>query len=160
MIFTAGFALWTAGDDYLLVQTLLGRTLPTLSAMDGLYFGGYALMAAGLMLLSTSRGREGTDMLVDAALVTVGISALVWTTFIDRLGGGASATLLERAVSAAYPGLDILLLALVVRLVIRTRRPCLIRHWLQRPTGHSGQELLCGTPWPECEKSAESVRLP
>jgi diguanylate cyclase (GGDEF)-like protein/PAS domain S-box-containing protein len=120
-IFTAGFALWTAGDDYFLVQTLLGRTMPTLSPMDALYFGGYALMAAGLMLLSTSRGREGADTLLDAALVTVGISTLVWTTFIDRLGGDASASTLERTVSAAYPGLDILLLALVVRLVIRTR---------------------------------------
>jgi diguanylate cyclase (GGDEF)-like protein/PAS domain S-box-containing protein len=120
-IFTAGFALWTAGDDYFLVQTLLGRTMPTLSAMDAFYFGGYALMAAGLMLLSTSRGREGADTLLDAALVTVGISTLVWTTFIDRLGGDASASTLERTVSAAYPGLDILLLALVVRLVIRTR---------------------------------------
>jgi diguanylate cyclase (GGDEF)-like protein/PAS domain S-box-containing protein len=121
VIFAAGFGLWTAGDDYFLAMTLLGRTMPTFSAMDGLYFGGYAAMAIGLMLLSTSRGREGGDMLLDAAVVTIGVSTLVWTTFIDTLGQAASASLLDRAVSAAYPGLDIALLALVVRLVLRTR---------------------------------------
>jgi diguanylate cyclase (GGDEF)-like protein/PAS domain S-box-containing protein len=121
VIFALGFGLWTAGDDYFLVMTLLGRALPAFSAMDALYFGGYALMAVGLMLLSTSRGREGADMLLDAAVVTVGVSTLVWTTFIDTLGQGAAASLLERIVSAAYPGLDIALLALVVRLVLRTR---------------------------------------
>lgn len=122
LLFAGGFALWNAGDLYYTVdETWVGNAAAFVSPADGLYFAGYALMAAGLVALVPGWRRVAWDTFLDSALVSTGVALLAWALFIDPYAHDETLTPAEQAVSAAYPVLDMLLLALLVRVAVRTR---------------------------------------
>ncbi len=89
------------------------------SAADGLYIAYYPLQAAGLLLLIRSRtpGRDSASLL-DAAIIAVGLGLLSWVYLIEPYTHYTDESHLTRLVSMAYPAMDVLLLAVAVRLVI------------------------------------------
>src|SRR6476659_5580225 len=84
---------------------------PVPSAADWFYLAGYPLLAVGLAyLVFHAGGLHRFAALVEAAIVTVAFALFQWVFVVDRIVDGAGSTA-ERAVAAAYPSMDVLLLA-------------------------------------------------
>jgi PAS domain S-box-containing protein len=120
LAFVLGDIVW---DVYELV---LEREVPFPSYADVLYLAGYPLMAAGLVLIILRGGRlgdraNGRGQLIDSLIIATGIGMPYWVILITPSFGGSDVPALERLVSAAYPLLDLLLLAVVVRLIMGSR---------------------------------------
>jgi signal transduction histidine kinase len=95
------------------------------SIADVFYLAAYPFLMAGLLRLIRSRS-PGADRasLLDALVVTVGLGVVSWVFLVGPLAHSPDLTLAERVVSMAYPIMDVLLLATVVRLVVdRGPRP-------------------------------------
>ncbi|MCI2237209.1 GGDEF domain-containing protein [Paenibacillus sp. TRM 82003] len=114
----AGVASWGLGDLTwdVVADVLHGDPFP--SAADVFYLLAYPLLAAGLWRFVRARtdGRD-RDGLIDSAVFTVGVGLLMWVFLVQPALGDTGATPLARVVAAAYPVGDVLLLALLVRLL-------------------------------------------
>ena len=107
LLFAAGNLLFALGD---VVFNQLSNP-PTPSAADWLYLAGYPALAAGLvLLLIRGGGHHRVSALGEAAIVTFAFALFQWVWIVDGIidGGGSTAS---RAVSAAYPMMDVVLLA-------------------------------------------------
>lgn len=91
------------------------REEPYPSFADVFYLSSYPLTLIGLLLLV--RGRRGRLAgLIDAAIVSTGLSLVFWVFVLHPIAAESASTL-EGIVSIAYPALDLLLLALLTRLL-------------------------------------------
>jgi diguanylate cyclase (GGDEF)-like protein/PAS domain S-box-containing protein len=118
-LITGGLVLLVTGD---IVFDLVTRALGQDSGYpfaDILYLGAYPLLACGLVLVSTRRFRR--DIWVDSLIVAVAASAATWQWVIEPLLD-SSLPLGERLVAAAYPVLDIVLLATILHAVFSIPR--------------------------------------
>jgi signal transduction histidine kinase len=107
LLFAAGNLLFAVGD---VVFNQLSNP-PTPSAADWFYLAGYPALAAGLvLLLIRGGGHHRTAALGEAAIVTFAFALFQWVWIVDGIldGGGSTAS---RAVTAAYPMMDVVLLA-------------------------------------------------
>jgi signal transduction histidine kinase len=78
---------------------------------DWFYLAGYPLLAAGLAyLIFHAGGHHRFAALVEATIVTVAFALFQWVFVVDRIVDGAG-SVGERAINAAYPSMDVLLLA-------------------------------------------------
>lgn len=114
-----GQLLWVAADALYSWYDVVAQVAPYPSPADGLYLAAYPVIAAGFMLLIRSR-RQGTDLagLIDSSIVTVGLALVSWVVLAGPVALAADTPVLDRLVGAAYPACDILLLAMLVRLVV------------------------------------------
>jgi diguanylate cyclase (GGDEF)-like protein len=117
-LLVAGQALSVLGDATWTYFVQFRHEEPYPSIADAVYLAGYPLMAAGLLILIRSRaaGRD-RDGLIDASMATVGLALLTWVLVIRPLTTDASLALSELSVSLSYPLVDVLLLAMVFRLL-------------------------------------------
>jgi diguanylate cyclase (GGDEF)-like protein len=112
----AGQSLSVLGDLMFDYYEAIGVD-PYPSVADGLYLSGYPVMGVGLVLLVRSRTRDGDRSgLIDASVVATGVTLLAWVYVIEPLARDADLTFAERAFSVAYPGCDVLLLVIMIRL--------------------------------------------
>ncbi len=113
-LFIVAQVVFVGGDFFYYTFDL---TLPT--PADGLYLSYYPLQVVGLLLLIRSRtpGKDRAGLL-DALIITVGFALLSWVYLIAPYTHHAGDSYLSRFVSMAYPTMDVLLLAVAVRLVI------------------------------------------
>jgi diguanylate cyclase (GGDEF)-like protein/PAS domain S-box-containing protein len=113
LAFAAGLALFTFGD-------VAYDTMPSdgPGPADALYLAGYVVLAAGALQLVRRRTPKG-DLLsvIDGVMVALGVGAVSWTVLGESFDG-RGLDLLEQLVPIAYPALDLLLLAVLVRLVL------------------------------------------
>jgi hypothetical protein len=117
--FAAGQLLNVVGT---LAEAILGRVLHLEtwpSVADILWLGLYPCLVIGLFLLIRRR-TQGHDWgsLVDATTVTTGLGLLSWVFLIRPVADDSSLSLVARVVSVAYPVGDILVLAMVTRLLV------------------------------------------
>jgi signal transduction histidine kinase len=119
VLFAAGLFTFTVGDMMWTYYEVVRETAPWPSAADVFYLAGYPLFCAGLMMLIRSRRIRGRDRgaLIDAIIVTTSLGVLSWIFLIAPYANDPSLSLLERVVSVAYPLMDVLLLAVAVRLM-------------------------------------------
>jgi diguanylate cyclase (GGDEF)-like protein len=117
--FAIGIALNTTG---ILVEAITDRVLhiePFPSAADAFYLGIYPALAVGLALLIRRRSaRRDWAALVDATTISTGLGLLSWVFLIDPTNGDTSLSVFGHVVSVAYPVGDVLLLAMMVRLLL------------------------------------------
>lgn len=107
--------LFALGNLFFAVADIIFNIIvnpPVPSVADAFYLAGYPLLVLGLLLLLFAvGGHRRVAALGDAAIVTAGFVLLQWVFvldgIVDRPGLGAA----ERAVAAAYPLMDIVLLA-------------------------------------------------
>ena len=118
----AGTAAFIGGDTaYDLLTSRLGEA-PFPSFADVLYLATYPLFACGLMLMLRARSRDhDRDALLDALVVTISVGLLVWVFLVSPYVQDQSLSILEKAFSIAYPLGDVLLLAVLARLLIGQR---------------------------------------
>ncbi|HEX3327293.1 MAG TPA: EAL domain-containing protein [Actinomycetota bacterium] len=118
--FALGQAMWVVGDSiFSYYATFLHRALPFPSIADVLYIGAYPVFI--LVLLSLVRSRQGGKdirSLMDATIIATGLGLLSWVFLTKPLLNDDSLNLLQRTTSVLLPVMDILVLALIARLLV------------------------------------------
>ena len=103
--------------------------------------GGYAMLTR-----SRSPGRDRAS-LIDATVISTGVGMLAWVFLASPYSADASLPMVERVLSMLYVVLDVLILALVIRLAIgggdRSRAYLLMTTgWLVLVAADAGRALL------------------
>lgn len=116
----AGTATFIAGDTvYDVLTGPMGLQDPFPSAADVLYLCTYPLFASGLLLFVRARTRDhDRQALIDALIITIGVGLLIWVSLASPYARDGTMTLVEKGFSIAYPLGDVLLLAVLARLLI------------------------------------------
>ncbi|WP_225859344.1 aminotransferase class I/II-fold pyridoxal phosphate-dependent enzyme [Streptomyces albicerus] len=118
-LLAAGLLTFAAGDTYYNVsEQYFDASNPFPSPADACYLATYPLFAAGLFGLVRYRW-TGRDLpsLLDALIVTAGLALPVWVFLVQPLTRLEGLTWQQRAISIAYPLGDVLVLALLARLL-------------------------------------------
>ncbi|HET7270714.1 MAG TPA: hypothetical protein VFI90_06460, partial [Rubrobacter sp.] len=123
-LFTCGLLLFVLGIvTYVYYEATLGKT-PFPSVADVFFIASYPCAASALLLFQSRRLVRDRASTIDPIIVTVAVGMLAWVFLIEPYTTDPSLTLLQRLVSMAYPLMDVLLLAVVVRmLLVRGERP-------------------------------------
>jgi diguanylate cyclase len=126
-LFAAGQASFLTADlIYYLGERSLGDAMPFPGPADLFYLAMYPLVMAGLVLL-TRRMLPGRDLasVIDAGVIAIAVFVLSWLLIMDTYIVDEGLSLPARLISLAYPVMDVLLVAVSVRLVAvaRTRAP-------------------------------------
>ena len=118
LILAAAQAMYSIGDTiYFVLHSVQGRDeFPDLA--DAFYLLQYPLICWALIVFIHRRtpGRD-TVTLIDAAVLAVAAGLLAWVYLISPLAGTDDSTL-AKAVSVAYPTMDLLVLAVALRLML------------------------------------------
>ncbi|MFC8513161.1 aminotransferase class I/II-fold pyridoxal phosphate-dependent enzyme [Streptomyces sp. NPDC057257] len=118
-VLAAGLVTFVAGDTYYnVVEQYFHASNPFPSPSDALYLANYVLFAVGLSGLVRYRW-TGHDLpsLLDALIFTAGLALPVWVYLVQPLTHLEGLTWQQRAISIAYPLGDVLVLALLARLL-------------------------------------------
>jgi len=117
-LFAAGIFLNSSGIGVEAVLTARGWVLDPPSVVDACYLGLYPCLIAGLVITVLRRKtRREWSSLVDAMMISTGIGLLAWVAVIRPALGDPQYTPLGQAVTIAYPIGDLVMLAMVVRLI-------------------------------------------
>jgi signal transduction histidine kinase/DNA-binding response OmpR family regulator/HPt (histidine-containing phosphotransfer) domain-containing protein len=108
---------------YVYYEITLGRVpLPSLS--DVFFLASYPCAAAALLMFQSRRLARDRASTIDPIIVAVGVGMLAWVFLMRPYVAEFSLSLPQRLVSVAYPLMDVLLLAVLVRmLLVRGERP-------------------------------------
>ncbi|MET7691750.1 EAL domain-containing protein [Streptomyces sp. NPDC005483] len=120
LMLAAGLLAFAAGDTYDNVQGQYFRASgPFPSPVDACHLAGYALLAVGLFGLVRYRWVD-RDLpgLLDALIITAGLALPVWVYLVQPLTVLEGLTWGQRAIRIAYPLGDVLVLAMLVRLLV------------------------------------------
>ncbi|HEY7961489.1 MAG TPA: EAL domain-containing protein [Solirubrobacteraceae bacterium] len=124
-LFVFGLVLYWLGDfyTYSYPKYILHAEVPFPSVGDAVYLTVYPALMLGLLLLVRRRNPErNRNTLIDAAILTGGLSLLSWVLLIAPYLHDPTLGLLPKLVSVAYPVGDIILLAAAIRLVLDAGR--------------------------------------
>jgi signal transduction histidine kinase len=125
-LLAVGQLIYLAADltFYTLHDLLHSDAFP--SPADVLYLGHYPFVVVGILLLARSR-TSGNDpgSLIDASIIAIGMGVLSLVFLIEPAVAASEQPILVRVVSALYPIMDVLVLAVAARLVVGAglRRP-------------------------------------
>ena len=116
----AGVTLIVVGDlAWEWIDRSSGGPVPFPALPDAAYLAGYLCLAAGLaLLLRRVAQSQGGSATTEALVVAVVMSLLSFHFLIAPYVQDPAASLLHQAVSLAYPGMDLLFLALLTRLLL------------------------------------------
>jgi len=105
--------------SFLVLTEILKTTVPFPSFADGFYLAQYPLTAVGFLIFiwwrTPDRDRRS---LIDALTLTVGLALLSWIYLILPYVHNPHLTWLQKSVAIGYPLGDVLLLAMVARLIV------------------------------------------
>ena len=118
-LLASALAAFAAGDfTYNILTLVLHQDNPFPSLADAFYLAVCPLAAAALALFIRSRTPSAnTSSMVDALIITAGLGLLSWTYLIEPLVRNGELTWPQKLTSAAYPLGDVLLLAMLARLL-------------------------------------------
>jgi diguanylate cyclase (GGDEF)-like protein/PAS domain S-box-containing protein len=118
ILLAAALTCFSAGQLSFLIAAQLRVALPFPSFADVLYLSCYPLYAAGLLMFIYWRTPDGDlRSLIDALILTAGLALLSWTFLIRPYVNNPTLTVLQKTVAIAYPLGDVLMLALLARLL-------------------------------------------
>jgi len=108
-----------AGDtSYNVLTDVLHQDNPFPSVADPFYLLTYVFVAAGVFLIIRARSSSrDLPSLIDAVIITTGLGLLSWVYLIVPNFQADGLTWLQRVVSVAYPIGDVMILAMLARLV-------------------------------------------
>src|ERR1700677_3651052 len=105
--------------SFLVLTEILKTTVPFPSFADGFYLADYPLAAVGILIFiwwrTPDRDRRS---LIDALTLTVGLALLSWIYLILPYVHNPHLTWLQKSVAIGYPLGDVLLLAMIARLIV------------------------------------------
>jgi signal transduction histidine kinase len=121
----AGQAVYLLADltFYTLHDLLHQKQFPSLA--DVLYIGHYPFVVLAVLQLARSRSQGDREGLLDASIIAIGVGVLSLIFLIEPAVAASGQPILMRAAAAAYPILDMLVVAVAARLVVGMglRRP-------------------------------------
>ena len=118
LITAATFTLINGDTIYNILTDFFHQDEPFPSLADASYLFTYPLAAAGIVLMIRMRSpRRDATALVDALLLAGGLALLFWVFTITPTVNQESVRWFDSAVSIAYPIGDVLLLAVILRLL-------------------------------------------
>ncbi|MFE5297162.1 aminotransferase class I/II-fold pyridoxal phosphate-dependent enzyme [Streptomyces sp. NPDC056632] len=120
LVLAAANFTFVAGDTtYNALEAFFHQNRPFPSLADAFYLVTYPLFAIGLYGFIRRRA-AGRDLAValDALILTSGLALLAWVNLINPLAVSPDMTWVERAISIAYPLGDVLMLAMLARLLV------------------------------------------
>ena len=118
LLLAAALASFTAGQVSFLVAQRIGIQLPFPSFADVLYLLTYPLYTTGLLIFIWSRTPDRDwRSLIDALTVTAGLALLSWIYLILPYVHSPQLSWLQKSVAIAYPLGDVLVLAMLARLL-------------------------------------------
>jgi diguanylate cyclase (GGDEF)-like protein/PAS domain S-box-containing protein len=120
LVLAAGLLALAAGDTYDNVQGQYFRASgPFPSPADACHLAVYPLLAVGLFGLVRYRWADrDLPSLLDALIITAGLALPVWVYLVQPLTVLEGLTWGQRAIRIAYPLGDVLVLAMLVRLLV------------------------------------------
>ncbi len=139
-------ASFAAGQVSFLVAELLGTRLSFPSFADVLYLVTYPLYAAGLVIFIWWRTPDhDRRSLIDAMTLTAGLALLSWIYLILPYADNPALSWLQKSVAIAYPLGDVLVLAMIARLLApgSWRSPC-VQFLTVGAIGMLGSDTLYG----------------
>jgi signal transduction histidine kinase len=116
----AGLACFVVADLVWDLYTYgLGIEDPFPSAADAFYLGAYPFLVAGVVVLARRQG-PGRDRsnLIDALVLVTGVGVVCWVYVVGPLTTDPDLSALGRAISIAYPLMDLVLLVTLVELAL------------------------------------------
>ena len=114
-----GQAIYLLADLSFYVQHSLLHSATWPAPADALYLGHYPFVVIAVLQLARSRSRgSDRESLIDASIIAIGLGVLSLVFLIGPTVAMRQAAPLARLVSAAYPIMDILVLAVSARLVV------------------------------------------
>jgi diguanylate cyclase (GGDEF)-like protein/PAS domain S-box-containing protein len=119
LLLAAANLSFVAGQvSFLVLTEVVKTTVPFPSFADGLYLATYPLYAVGVFMFIRWR-TIGSDRrsLIDALIFTVGLALLSWLYLILPYVHNQALTWVQQCVSIAYPLGDVLVLAMLSRLL-------------------------------------------
>jgi diguanylate cyclase (GGDEF)-like protein/PAS domain S-box-containing protein len=118
-LLAAGVTMFAAGDfTYNILTLVLHENNPFPSLADGFYLAMYPLCATALALFIRSRTPSADrSSLIDALIITTGLGLLSWVYLIEPFVRNVELTWQQKVISVAYPLGDVLLLAMLARLL-------------------------------------------
>jgi signal transduction histidine kinase len=120
-LLAAGMAANVLGDALWATTTAAGEPAPFTSIADVAYVAAYPLWVAGLALLARRRGgRADPSVLIDALILATSAAVLGWV-FVIQPRIGDELPLDELLLSAWYTIADVVLIALLTRIVLGVR---------------------------------------
>jgi diguanylate cyclase (GGDEF)-like protein/PAS domain S-box-containing protein len=107
-----------AGQTSFLVMTKVMTKVPFPSFADGLYLAQYPLSVVGVLgfIRRRSPNRDRRSV-IDALILTVGLALLAWLYLVLPYARNPELTWLQKCVAIGYPLGDILVLAMIARLL-------------------------------------------
>jgi diguanylate cyclase (GGDEF)-like protein/PAS domain S-box-containing protein len=135
LLLAAALCSFAAGQLSFLIAARLRAVLPFPSFADLLYLLEYPLYAAALLILIYWRTPDkDRRSLIDALTITAGLALLSWTFLIQPYVHNPGLSTLQKSVAIAYPLGDVLLLALIARLLAPGRGRIVSVHLLALAT--------------------------
>ncbi|XVU30199.1 putative bifunctional diguanylate cyclase/phosphodiesterase [Actinoplanes sp. CA-054009] len=127
-VFAAGVLGFVAADITYEVTGLILGEHPFPYWDDALYLAAYPLLWTGLMLAARGRARGDLPSMIDAAVAATAVGLLYWVFMIAPALASQHLPVLERLVTLGYPLCDVLMCAMVTRLLSVTgaRRPAVL----------------------------------
>lgn len=119
-----GVVAYLVGDAiFIMLTAITGSEPPVPSVADAFYYLLYPLLGVSVFL-TVRRQQPGRDRAaaIDAALATVAATVLTWTFLMAPYASDDSLSALQKAASLGYPLGDLLLVALLARLVLISGR--------------------------------------
>ena len=123
-LFTLGMLLFVLGIvSYVYYEITLER-VPFPSLADAFLIASYPCAAAAMLLFQRRRLARDWASIIDPLIVAVGVGTLAWVFLMGPVLQDQKLSFPQQLVTIAYPLMDILLLAFVVRmLLVSGRRP-------------------------------------
>ncbi|MEV6305523.1 EAL domain-containing protein [Actinoplanes sp. NPDC051861] len=118
-LISAAIACFTTGDSWYNLVLALGREPGFPGFADLFYLLVYPLLTAALLMFVRIRAGGGTNRgaLLDALVPTVGLGLLAWVYWIAPFTRSEHLSVLEKLVSIGYPLGDVLVLAMILRML-------------------------------------------
>jgi diguanylate cyclase (GGDEF)-like protein len=120
-LLAAGIMAFVSGDVVYEVTGLVLGTHPYPNWDDALYFAAYPMLWSGLLLVGRGRRRDRGDRsgVIDAAVIGIAVGLVYWVFVIDPTLGDNGMPMLERLVTVGYPTCDVLMCAVITRMLTR-----------------------------------------
>ena len=123
LLLAFGLALTSIGDWIWVVMDVVMGIEVYPSIADAAYLSGQALIVFAIVLLARGRVPGGDRAgIIDALIVAVGVGLVSWTFLMAPLVADPLSSGLEIGVSLAYPLVDLLLIAVLVRVLLAPGR--------------------------------------
>jgi diguanylate cyclase (GGDEF)-like protein/PAS domain S-box-containing protein len=124
-LFTFAMLMPVLGSlTYVYYVAVLNTEPPSVSVADAFFIATYPCVATALLMFQSRRLARDRASTIDPIIVAVGVGMLAWVFLMEPYATDRALPLLQRLVSITYPLMDVVVLAVVVRmLLVRGKRP-------------------------------------